>query len=162
MVLFDNLKFRIFCDMDGVLVDFDKGYSQLPGALELDGTYQSTEEFWAPINKAGKDFWESLDWMPDGKRLWGYIDEYYPIILSSPSRRGYGSREGKKNWVDRELPGVPLLLEYSFNKRKHASSNHILIDDRESNIEQWIESGGIGILHTSAKETIIELNKLGL
>lgn len=161
MYLFDNLKYKIYCDMDGVLVDFNKGYLELTG-IELDGTYQSTEEFWNPINSKGKEFWENLDWMPDGQRLWYYIEEFYPIILSSPSRRGYGSREGKKNWVDRELPGTPLLLEYSFNKRKYASPESILIDDRDTNIEQWIESGGIGILHTSTEETIKELNKYGL
>jgi 5'(3')-deoxyribonucleotidase len=161
MLLFDNLKYRIYCDMDGVLVDFNKGYEELTG-IELDGTYQTSEEFWAPINSSGKEFWENLEWMPDGKRLWEYIDEYYPVILSSPSRRGFGSREGKKNWIDRELPGTPLILEYSFNKRKHAKSNHILIDDRDSNIEQWIESGGIGILHTSTEDTLEQLNKFGL
>lgn len=159
MLLFQNLKYKIFCDMDGVIVDFDKGYRQLPGALELDGTYQSSEEFWAPINNSGKEFWENLEWMSDGKRLWSYIEEYYPIILSSPSRRGFGSREGKKNWVDRELPGTPLILAYSYHKQKYADKNHILIDDRPSNIEQWISKGGIGILHTSAEETIQILNK---
>lgn len=161
MYLFENLKYKIFCDMDGVLVDFNKGYKELTG-IDLDGTYQTSEEFWTPINKSGKEFWENLEWMSDGKRLWTYLGEYYPIILSSPSRRGFGSREGKKNWVDREMPGTPLILEYSFNKRKHATPNSILIDDRDSNIEQWIESGGIGILHTSTEETLKELNKLGL
>lgn len=162
MILFDNLKYKIFCDMDGVIVDFDKGYTQLDGAIELDGSYHSTEEFWAPINKMGKDFWISLEWMEDGKELWGYIEKYYPAILSSPSRRGFGSREGKSEWCQRELPGVPLKLEYSFNKQKFATPESILIDDRESNIEQWRSKGGIGILHTSTKETIEELKKLGL
>ena len=105
MVLFDNLKYRIFCDMDGVIVNFNKGYEELTGT-KLDETYQTSEDFWNPINDKGSEFWENLEWMSDGKRLWNYISEYYPVILSSPSRRGYGSREGKKNWVDRELPGT--------------------------------------------------------
>jgi len=37
-----------------------------------------------------------------------------------------------------------------------------LIDDRKSNIEQWISQGGIGILHTSAADTIQQLKKLGI
>ena len=37
-----------------------------------------------------------------------------------------------------------------------------LIDDRKSNIDQWIASGGIGILHTSAADTIQQLKNLGL
>ena len=39
---------------------------------------------------------------------------------------------------------------------------HILIDDRKSNIEEWRANGGIGILHTSATDTISQLKKLGL
>lgn len=161
-LLFPNIEYKIFCDMDGVIVDFEKDYKKLPGALKLDGTYQSSEEFWAPINNAGSQFWENLDWTSDGNDLWNYISEYYPIILSSPSRRGFGSREGKKKWVDRELPGTPLILEYSFNKQKYSNKNSILIDDRESNIQQWTERGGIGILHISTENTIFELNKLWL
>ena len=37
-----------------------------------------------------------------------------------------------------------------------------LIDDKEENIKQWKAAGGIGILHTSAENTIKELQKLGL
>ena len=161
MVLFDNLKYRIFCDMDGVIVNFNKGYEELTGT-KLDRTYQTSEDFWNPINDKGSEFWENLEWMSDGKRLWNYISEYYPVILSSPSRRGYGSREGKKNWVDRELPGTPLILEYSFNKQKYSGVDCILIDERDSNIEQWISKGGIGILHTSTEDTIEQLRKIAL
>ena len=161
-LLFKKLKHRVFCDMDGVLVDFDKGYRELPGGLELDGTPHTSNEFWTPINEKGKDFWVNLEWMSDGKILWNYIEDYYPILLSSPSRKGFGSREGKDIWVKRELPGVPLKLEYSFNKKKYSGPGNILIDDRESNIDQWIEHGGIGILHKSAEETIVELKKIGL
>ena len=64
--------------------------------------------------------------------------------------------------VNRELPGVPLLLEYSNNKKKYAGEDCILIDDRDSNIEQWISNGGIGILHKDFDTTVIELEKLGL
>ena len=46
--------------------------------------------------------------------------------------------------------------------KNYAAPNHILIDDRESNIDQWRAAGGIGILHTSASNTIQQLKKLGL
>lgn len=161
MYLFDNFKYKIYCDMDGVLVDFEKGYYELTG-LDIAGEWHTTPEFWNPINEMGEKFWINLDWMKDGKRLWKYIEEYYPVLLSSPSRNGYGSRKGKDTWVKRELPGVPLLLEYSKNKKKHAKPNSILIDDRESNINDWIESGGIGILHKDFDTTIESLQKYGL
>jgi hypothetical protein len=64
--------------------------------------------------------------------------------------------------VDRELPGTPLVLEYSYNKQKYSNKNSILIDDRKSNIDQWIEKGGIGILHENTEKTINELISIGL
>ena len=36
----------------------------------------------------------------------------------------------------------------------------VLIDDRQKNIDAWIEAGGIGILHTSAANTINQLKAL--
>jgi hypothetical protein len=38
----------------------------------------------------------------------------------------------------------------------------ILIDDRADTIREWDSQGGIGILHTSAANTIQQLKKLGL
>ena len=60
------------------------------------------------------------------------------------------------------MPGVKLTLAYSADKQKYAAPNHILIDDRKSNIDQWVSRGGVGILHTSTADTIRQLKKLGL
>jgi len=48
-------EFKLYCDMDGVLVDFDKGYKKLTGN-DLDGVHRTDTDFWDPINKAGYDF----------------------------------------------------------------------------------------------------------
>jgi hypothetical protein len=55
-----------------------------------------------------------------------------------------------------------LNLEYSKNKQKYAAPNHVLIDDRKDIIERWEEAGGVGILHTSTKNTIECLRKKGI
>jgi hypothetical protein len=47
-------------------------------------------------------------------------------------------------------------------KQNYSGKNKILIDDRPDNIEQWRSKGGIGILHTSAQDTIKQLQNLGL
>jgi len=162
MLLFKELEYKVFCDMDGVLVDFNKGYHKLTG-IQLDDTYHTSSEFWDPINEKGQEFWSELEWTEDGKELWDYISKTLPVVLSAPSRNGFGSRKGKVEWCDRELPkGVKLILAYSKHKKKHSGKNRILIDDRKSNIDDWIKSGGIGILHTSTKNTIEELKKLGI
>jgi hypothetical protein len=62
-------------------------------------------------------------------------------------------------WVRNHKLGVKLNLAYSKNKQKYAAPNHILIDDRKDNIEDWESKGGIGILHTSTENTIACLKK---
>ena len=146
--------------MDGVLVDFIRGYYELTGR-DITGAYHTDKKFWEPIDKAGYQFWVNLNWTSDGKELWDYIKKYNPELLSSPSIQN-DSRVGKHNWVKKELPGVHLILRSADKKSEFAAPDSILIDDRPSNVEQWISAGGIGILHTSAKDTIEQLKKLKL
>lgn len=152
--------YKIYCDMDGVLVDFDKGYLELTGK-DIKGEFHHSTHFWDPINKAGKKFWVNLEWASDGKELWEYIKKYRPVLLSAPSRQD-DSRVGKHEWVERELPGVPLILRTAKHKKDFAAPNTILIDDRPENVEGWIEAGGIGILHESTQKTIEALKLLEL
>ena len=153
-------KYRVFCDMDGVIVDFIKGYHELTGR-DITGSFHSDTAFWEPIDKAGYNFWMNLEWTKDGKKLWNYIKKYNPEILSAPSRQN-DSRVGKHDWVKRELPDSHLILRSPENKKEFAKPNAILIDDRESNIDDWNKAGGIGILHTSTEDTIKQLQKLKL
>lgn len=151
---------KIYVDLDGVLVDFTKGYHELTG-IDISGQFHDSGEFWEPIDDAGYDFWVNLKWTNDGKKLWNYIKKYNPEILSSPSRKDE-SRVAKHDWVKKELPGTHLILRSPSNKKEFANENSILIDDRNSNIKDWNNAGGIGILHTSAEDTIKELKKLSL
>jgi hypothetical protein len=146
--------------MDGVLVDFDKGYEKLTGII-LGGTHLNDPHFWDPINEAGYDFWINLEWEPDGKELWDYIKKYNPELLSAPSRKNE-SRVAKHDWVKRELPGVTLILRSAKNKKEFTAPNHILIDDRIDNINDWKNAGGIAIHHKNASDTIKKLKELSL
>jgi hypothetical protein len=155
----EKADYKIYCDMDGVIVDFDKGYKELTGKEASFDTPK--EEFWAPIQKAGAEFWIKLQWMPDGKQLWNYIKPYNPQLLSAPSR-DESSKIGKFVWVKRNVPGTKLILRSAERKQEFATPNSILIDDRADNIQRWKDAGGIGIHHTSAADTIQQLKDLGL
>jgi hypothetical protein len=42
----DKPKYTLFVDMDGVLVDFDKGYKDLTGVATHHADAQGRDEFW--------------------------------------------------------------------------------------------------------------------
>ena len=159
-----DMDYVVYSDMDGVLTDFEKRFQKFSGGVlpsEFESKY-GRDKFWDLIdNQIGVKFWVGMPWMEDGKQYWEYISKYNPILLSSPSINNE-SRLGKRLWVKKYLPGTPLKLAYAKNKKNYAKENAILIDDRKENINQWVEAGGIGILHTSASDTIKQLKDLGL
>ena len=158
------MKYKIYSDMDGVLTDFDKSFEKYSKGIpprEYEEKF-GKDGFWKLIDGEGKvGFWVGMPWMEDAKQYWDYIKDFDVELLSSPSR-SETSRLGKRLWVRNNLPGVKLTLAQAFNKKNYAEPNHILIDDRKSNIDQWVAAGGVGILHTSAVDTIQQLKKLGL
>ena len=164
--VFENKKevmdYKIHLDMDGVITDFDKQFKELTGMMpnEFESKY-GIKDFWEAIDKAGVGFWRGMEWMPDGQELYNKVSQFNHELLSSPSR-GESSKIGKRLWRRDKTPNTKLTLAYSANKKNYAAPNHILIDDRASNINQWKAAGGIGILHTSAASTIAKLKKLGL
>ena len=65
-------------------------------------------------------------------------------------------------WVDKNTPGIKLILAAADKKQNYSKPNRILIDDKESNVEQWISKGGEGILHKNTADTIKQLQQYGL
>ena len=165
--LFENeevMNYTIYSDMDGVLSDFDKRFMQFSDGIPP-GQYEQRkgkEEFWKLIDSTvGVPFWAGMDWMPDGKEYWSYIEKYNPIILSAPSKNEE-SKYGKRIWKKRNMPNNKMILVPAWKKKEYATPTSILIDDRADNINQWEAAGGIGILHTDAASTIAKLKELGL
>jgi hypothetical protein len=174
-------KYVIFCDMDGVLVDFDEGYKQLTGVTTQHADSQGKNEFWGLFRDSLKNkdipersYWANLDWMSDGKQLWDYISPYNPYVLTAPSvnfdipfeerykMENNESMQGKTEWVQR-LPNMrKIYFRSAARKADFAGPNKILIDDRKDTIDSWNANGGIGILHTSTANTIKQLQELGL
>jgi len=155
-------QYKIYCDMDGVLCDFNKRFEQFGGMSpkEYEAKY-GTNKFWDLISKVGEQYWSKMSWTPEGKQLWDYIKQYNPSLLSAPSS-DYSSRYGKKLWVQENIPGTKLILSKRANKKDYASGKSILIDDLDKNINEWRAAGGIGILYTSTGQTLSELKKLGI
>ena len=159
-------KYKIYLDMDGVITDFDKRFTDLAGMGPRE--YESSfgkEKFWDFIDSkekgGGVGFWVGMPWMPGGPELYNRVAQHNHALLSSPSR-SESSKLGKRLWKKKYTPNTDLILSLAANKKNYANGDSILIDDRESNIQQWREAGGIGILYKSADQVNKELDKLGL
>tara|TARA_R110000796_G_scaffold157168_2_gene273885 strand:+ start:1274 stop:1864 length:591 start_codon:yes stop_codon:yes gene_type:complete len=173
-------KYKIYCDMDGVLTDFEKRFFDKVNEVGPDyyplkdikkvikpkdfEAIFGIEEFWKFIDKTvGVAFWVGMDWMPNGRTLWSFISKYNPTLLTSPSRDNT-SRLGKNVWVKNQLTPKPkVIFAYSASKQKFASPTSILIDDKPSNIEQWRAKGGIAfkVKKGDITEAINGLKELG-
>lgn len=90
--------FKVYCDMDGVLVDFEKGVVRL---LNVAPSKLVKGTMWKTIARA-PHFFENLEWTQDGRRLWQSIRHLKPDILTGvPYPKT--SRVEKFNWCKREL-----------------------------------------------------------
>jgi len=109
-----------------------------------------------------RHFWMDLDWMPEGKQLWDYIEKYDPVILSKPT--DLQAVIGKKKWVKDNLDLSKERVQIRYDKTPYAQHNGkigILIDDFESNTTKFNMAGGRTILYKSAHQAIKELKTLG-
>jgi GNAT superfamily N-acetyltransferase len=153
--------FTIYLDMDGVITDFDKKFVELAGMgpREYENSF-GTEKFWDFIDIKHKvKFFSEMEWMPEGKKLYDFVKQFDHKLLSAPSKND-ASKIGKRIWRKNNTPDTQLILSAAVNKQNYADKSNILIDDREKNIQQWRDAGGIGILFKSTDQVIDELKKI--
>lgn len=162
-----NMARKIFVDMDGVLADFDKYVvDHLGKRYSPEDGPGGDNEMWAELHKVSHLYFK-FEPMSDAYELWDFVTAlpYTVEILTAIPRRSSipDAEQDKRNWIAKhiDLSAVVKIGPYSRDKWKHASSGDILIDDRKDNIEAWIVKGnGLGILHTSANDSILQLKKI--
>ena len=165
----DKKNYKIYVDMDGVVADFDKRFTDLSGMSPSEFESKNGKNaFWDFIDVKHKlAFWVGIPPMSDAQSLMDYVSKHDYEMLTAPSIKKE-SLMGKglwiRNWANKGLFPSKPKVNYKPAKNKHhfAAPNHILIDDKQSTIDSWNAAGGIGILHTSAGNTINQLKKLGI
>jgi hypothetical protein len=148
----------VFCDLDGVLADFEQGVINKFHKF----TKKNIDEIkpaimWGVINKSN-NFFETLPWMPKGKELWSQIKQYDPVILTGVPRGSSSATEQKIRWCQRELgPNVKVITCATKDKPNYCLHGSILIDDRTDNLNAWNDKGGYFILYNEENlDSILE------
>lgn len=175
----------LFCDMDGVLVDFtnpavtacnkawkegrisDSLSRRLEKELQRNYVWAGDMEYAGPpsihilinvVLKNDYDFWATLPFMTDGRKLWSAIKDR-ATILSKPML-GEGCVKGKIKWIQENLalPSDRIILERKKDKYAVTSDMpNLLIDDYDKNVSAFRAAGGLAILHRNIKTTLREL-----
>ena len=164
---------KIYFDMDGVLADFDRGVRELchmePQPQNGEISREEDDRMWAAIRKVDH-FYDRLAPMPGAAEMFGILYGAYgdrcEILTGVPkAERGIVTASDDKIAWTRRVLSDRVRVNTVRRKEKAgfcAGPGTILIDDRENTIREWRESGGTGILHTGAEETLRELKRLGV
>lgn len=164
-------EYKLFCDLDGVMADFSKGIQDQLGLPHNENRYEKDaayrKEMWNRIEeykKKGGELWYNLEMLPDAMTLWNFIKNKNPTFLTATGTSFKdNTKDQKARWIKKHFGNVPyIMVPAAKEKSKHAKENYILIDDKNKALEPWKKKGGIGILHTSAANTIDELKKIGI
>lgn len=152
-------KYKIYVDMDGVLTDWEKQFERLFGVpVETYESEHGKEKRYELVHKNSPNFYATMPWMNDGKILYNFIKEFPTEILSHATDAE--CKQGKEKWLsDHNVTLKQNLVPEREDKAKFATPDSILIDDREDNVNEFIQAGGIGILHKNATDTINKLKE---
>ncbi len=163
----------IFIDMDGVIADYYRvilqqtkstiTYDEWPNGSQ-DFVTHFGMEYGDVMKKVDSKFWASIPVTPWMNSLMDALDTFEKTemaekhILTSPPfihhHEGITPSDvsecvkGKLEWI---VENAPMfydcgLVSFSWRKYIAASSNSLLIDDSESNVENFIHRGGHAIL----------------
>ena len=146
--------------MDGVLTDWEKQFEKLFGVpVETYEAQHGKDKRYELVHEHSPNFYATMPWMSDGKILYNFIKEFPTEILSHATDPE--CKVGKEKWLsDNDITLKQNLVPDREDKAKFANPNAILIDDRKDNVDEFVEAGGIGILHTDATDTINKLKEL--
>lgn len=155
---------KLFLDCDGVLADFDALATDIFGMHPR--RYEKefgSKMFWKTLARY-EDFYYKLPLMSDAMYLWQSVKHLNPTILTGCPRGGW-AEDQKQRWAVKMFGSdVKMITCMSRDKRLHMQevTHNIIIDDFSKYKSLWEEYGGTFILHTSAEESLKQLESLGV
>lgn len=157
-------KTKVFLDMDGVLTDFTRGWTDIlglpyaysPYPFEI-GVWDYFPELLREYNVTFErvddvcthDFWANLPWMHDGRDILEAVlsrFDYENVYLLTSPMPNLGSPSGKWEWVERNIPSLKeQVIITNASKGLFAGPDRVLIDDKNENVQEFHRAGGEGI-----------------
>ena len=129
---------QIYCDMDGVIADFVTFTKEHLG-------HPFHDDYWQDLPE---DLFYQLPQMPDARKLWNYIKQFDPFILTAVPRETRGpiagrAAEDKSRWMKKQF-GLnkemmrPVMRRNKSNFAKDGIDGrpNLLIDDHKKNVEE--------------------------
>ncbi len=155
-------KWKVFCDMDGVLADFQIASFEangLPdpyttpesmGCFDIEALWGITpKEFWEPIDRLGVSFWANLKKMPEADELIELLDRRVGLdnvaLLTAP-HTSPACIPGKYKWIEKNYPIFSKRIIFGSAKEFLAGPNRVLVDDRDKNLQDFHNAGGTSIV----------------
>jgi len=164
-------RIQIYCDMDGVLCDFDSRFEHYYGVPPREYANEKGQKAMEEaVDKVGVVYWSKMPWLKGGQELWNKISKYNPAILTSPGKFIH-AREGKLIWIKENLNPQPREIMFANTGKKFEAikdktpqeiRNSMLIDDYYPNLAPWKEIGGIAIMYKSYDQVSAILDKFRL
>lgn len=151
---------KFYLDLDGVLVDFEKGFHVETGhRLGSHNVNDISMDDAKIISNDNPRFWHDLPWTSDGKLLWNFIKNHDVEILTARAKWHDTCVEGKYYWCAKNLgmrPDRVNVVDRS-EKQRFARKKSLLIDDYVKNCREFVVAGGNAIIHYTTKSTIDRL-----
>lgn len=153
---------RVWVDMDGVWADFDAQYEHHFG-FRPNRNVKGHDTDWDRVREI-PDFFATIppmkDWMELHSGLVRLVGNDWGVITGCPKDIDSCDNQ-KRDWIKARFTPVPeTICCQSKDKCLHGKPGDVLIDDYLKYRHLWEGMGGIFIHHTSARDSIQQLQRV--
>ena len=142
----------LYLDMDGVVADWETAIADILGYKLIEGDRWPDQD-WRKIIQFQRVYRDipllpwALEFVDEAGKIARAANYAVRFLTAVPRRNDFPyAFEDKVHWANKHFPTIPVWFgPYSQDKQKRAAPGQVLVDDRMTNINEWIAQNGIGI-----------------
>ena len=142
----------LYLDMDGVVADWETAIADILGYKLIEGDRWPDQD-WRKIIQFQRVYRDipllpwALEFVDEACEIARAANYAVKFLTAVPRRNDFPyAFEDKVHWANNHFPTIPVWFgPYSQDKQKRAAPGQVLVDDRMTNINEWIAQNGIGI-----------------